>query len=86
MGYSTAEKFDIIHLYYSNNRNPSTTLNEYHRIFPNRILPSKSTIKYVVKKFEETKSLERKKRTVMRDEQLDLNVLLFFEGKHSSLY
>ena len=45
MGYSTAEKFDIIRLYYSNNRKPSTTRNEYHRIFPNRFLPSKSTIK-----------------------------------------
>jgi len=82
MGYSTAEKFDIIRLYYSNNRKPSTTRNEYHRIFPNRFLPSKSTIKYVVKQFEETRSLERKKRTLLRDEQLDLNVLLFFEGRH----
>ena len=81
MGYNKEQKHQIIRRLYSNNNSITRVLNEYHQVFPRERIPSANTIRYIVKQFNETKSLKLKKRTIPRNEQGDLNILLSFEGK-----
>lgn len=80
MVFTAEEKLDIVRIYY-NVRNLADTRNQYIRQFPNRIVPSKSTIHYTVQQFRERKTVNRKKRTLVRNEDQDLEVLLYFEGR-----
>lgn len=82
MGYSKEEKFDVVRIYYANRYNVKMTRQEYRLSFPNRQTPSINTIRNIIKQFRESKSLERKRRTVPESED-DLNILLYFQGKFS---
>lgn len=82
MGYSVEEKRDIIRIYYSNHHSAKRTRAHYQRVYPERQTPSKSTIIYILRQFEQRKTLERKKRSAVGNEEEDLNVLLFFEGNY----
>lgn len=70
MGYSEDEKHEIIRLFYSNNNNVSRVRNEYHQLFPGRRIPSRNTIKNIVRRFRETKSIKRKTRTVIGSKKI----------------
>lgn len=78
MGYSEEEKHQIICLYYSNNKNISRVQIEYRNIYPGHRVPSTSTVRYTVRQFNEMKSLKRKIRTVVRNEEEDINILIYF--------
>lgn len=82
MGYSEEQKLAIVRLSYGNNNNVTTVQREYHLLYPHQRVPSIDTIKYTVRKFSERKSLKRKKRTVARNENEDLNILVFFQGNY----
>lgn len=81
MGYSENQKHEIIRLFYSNNENVSQVRREYHQRFPGQRIPSRNTIKNVVRRFHFTNSIKRKTRTVVRNQEEELDTLLYFEGK-----
>ena len=80
MGFSNEEKLNILKIYYRCNNILHEARNTYIREFPNYPAPCKATILNIVKQFEERKTVARKKRHVERDNELDLQVLLYFEG------
>lgn len=82
MGFSEQEKANILKIYYRVN-NYRETRNQYRIAYPNVAAPSTSAIYYIVKCFENRKSLLRKKRTVVRNEEIDLEILLYFEGRRT---
>lgn len=84
MGYSEQEKLDIVRIYYRFN-NLKLARNQYLREYPERVTPCKATIHYIIKKFQQRKTVFRKKRTVARKEEQDLEVLLYFQGKYISI-
>lgn len=86
MGYSSQEKLDIMNLYLTNNKSVTQTQIEHRRLYPNRQTPSKNTIRNIWKQFQERKTLERKTRTVVRDNDADLDILLYFEGNHMTIF
>lgn len=86
MGYSEEEKLSMIKLFYLNGENASKACNEYNRQFPNRRPPTRQTILNVVKSLDDRKTLERKVRTVERNVEEDLNILLYFEGIFLFIY
>lgn len=52
-----------------------------HQNFLGQRITSIKTIKKILRQFRETKSLKRKTRTVIEDQEQDSNILLYFEGK-----
>lgn len=81
MGYSPEEKSNIVRSFYSNGSNWRNARLQYSIEYPMMPLPSKSTILYIVKQFQDRNSFERKKRSFVRNTEEDMNVLLFFKGK-----
>lgn len=81
MGYTEGEKLEIIRLYYKNNNNVVQAQAEYRRIHPEMPVPSRSTFYYTERRFRESKGLQRKKRTVVRNEDEELQILLYFQGR-----
>ena len=79
MGFSDEEKANILKIYFRVN-NYRQTRNHYRTEYPNLVPPSTSAIYYIVKNFENRKNVTRKKRTVARNEEKDLEILLYFEG------
>jgi len=79
MGYSAEEKGLIIRLFFSNN-SVEIVRHEYHQRYPGRRIPSRNTIKNVVRHFEERNSVQRKKRTVERNLDAELDILLYYQG------
>ena len=79
MGYSAEEKSQIIRLFYSNN-SVAIVRHEYHQIYPGRTILSRNTIKNVIRHFEERNSVQRKKRTVERNLDEELDILLYYQG------
>lgn len=80
MVYSEEQKLAIVRLFYSNNNDVATVQREYRRLYPYQSVPCRMTVQYIIQKFAETKSLKRKKRTVERNENEDLDILLFYQG------
>ena len=81
MGYSEYQKYEIICLFYLNNKNISRVRREYYQRFPGQRIPSRNTIMNIVRRFGETKCTKRKTRTVVVNEEEELNILLYFQGK-----
>ena len=82
MGYSAEEKSQIIRLFYSNN-SVAIVRHQYHQIYPRRRIPSINTIKNVIRHFEERNSVQRKKRTVERNLDEELDILLYYQGNEN---
>lgn len=80
MGFSDEEKANILKIYFRVN-NFRETQNQYRTQYPNLVTPSVGAIHYIIKKFENRKAVARKKRTFTRNEERDLEILLYFEGK-----
>jgi len=82
MVYTEEEKCEIIYLFYKNNKNAVAARTEYRNLHPDRPLPSRSTFYYVKRNFRQRKNVQRKKRTVQINENEELEILLYFEGKY----
>ena len=79
MIYSNEERQDILLLYARNNYNASSTVQDYRQQYPERQCPVRATIIRLHRKFRETLSVRRKKRTVPANEEMDLNILLHYQ-------
>lgn len=79
MIYSNEERQDILLLYAKNNYNASSTVRDYRQQYPERQCPARATIIRLHRKFRETSSVRRKKRTVPANEEMDLNILLHYQ-------
>lgn len=79
MGLSENEKYDILRIYLKNNKNAVASQREYRRLYDDRVVPCRNTFRNVHRSFETTKTLKRKRRVVVRDENEELNVLLYFQ-------
>lgn len=79
--FSEDEKLEIVRLFYTNNKNASAARAEYARLHPEAAVPSKNTFYYVEKCFRRRKNLKRKRRIVVPNEEEELNILLYFQGK-----
>lgn len=82
MVYTEEEKCEIVSLFYKNNKNAVAARREYRNLHPDRPLPSRSTFYFVERNFRQHKTVKRKKRTVRINENEELEILLYFEGKH----
>ena len=80
MGYTEEEKLEIIRLYYKNNNNFAQAQAEYRRIHPKMPVPARSTFYYTERSMRERKTLQRKKRTVIANDDEELQILLYFQG------
>lgn len=81
MGYSLAERKEILEIYLTNNKNKYLAEREYARKFPQRRVPSKNTFSNIYRKFRNGESLKDKKREKQRPktgEGMEMDVLLFF--------
>lgn len=81
MGYTADEKVDIFSIYVKNNKNKQAARREYRLIYPDRQTPSANTFLYNYRRVINDKMFERKKRTIVGNDE-DLNTLLYFEGKN----
>lgn len=87
MGYSEAEKVEIFSLYVKNNKNKCAARREYRTLYPNRAIPSVNTFLNVYRHVNRTHSFSRKRRrNVTANEEEDLDILLYFEGKKIIYY
>lgn len=86
MGYTEEEKFETVRLYYKNNNNVAQARAEYRRIHPEMTVPARSTFYYTERSMRERKTLHRKKRTVIVNEDEELQILLYFEGSYGIFY
>lgn len=81
MGYSIAERKEILEIYLASNKNKSVAAREYARKFPGRRVPSKNTFPNIYHMFREGECLKDKKRERQRPktgQDMELDVLLFF--------
>lgn len=85
MGYSDAEKVEIFSLYVKNNKNKCAARREYMTLYPNRAIPSVNTFINVYRHINRTHNFSRKKRSVRANEEEDLDILIYFEGKKKLL-
>lgn len=84
MVFSEAEKLEIVEIYVKNNKNRYRARQEYINIYGNngnRRIPSLNTFKNVYNLFRSTKTLKRRKRTGIVNEEAELEILLYFIGK-----
>lgn len=81
MSYTEEEKLEILRLYYKNNNNVAQAQREYRRIHPGRPVPARSTFYYTERGMRERKTLHRKKRISNVNEDEELQILLYFQGK-----
>lgn len=79
MPYSEREKQLILQTFIKANNSVKLAKRELLRINPRMHVPHKNTFHRIYEKFQETSSLARKKRTMERDENSDLNILLKVE-------
>lgn len=84
MGFSDEEKRNIYEIYVKSRYNMHEAQREYARLYPGRILPSLKTFRRVYDKVTESNTFNRKKRTHNRDEILDQQILLSFQGNEAS--
>lgn len=76
MPYSQREKQIILSSYIRNNHNAAATRRDLTRENPRMHAPCKKTIKRIFDTFQQTSSLNRKKRVVQDNEHAQLNILL----------
>jgi len=76
MPYSLREKQIILSSFIRNNHNAAATQRDLARDNPRMHTPCKKTIKRIFEKFQETSSLNRKKRVVNGNEDAQLNILI----------
>lgn len=81
MGYTEQEKFDILQFYIKCNKNKRLAKERYQREYRNRQTPTENTFVNVFKQLQYFKTLQRKKAYRGVDENTELNVLLYFQGK-----
>ena len=79
MPYSEREKQVILQTFIKANNSVKLAQRELRRINPRMHVPDKKTFHRIYEKFQRTSSLARKKRTMERDENCDLNILLKVE-------
>lgn len=79
MPYSEREKQFILQIFIKTNNNVKIAQRALHRINPRMHIPDKKTFYRIYEKFQRTSSLLRRKRTMERDENMDLNILLKVE-------
>lgn len=81
MGYTEQEKFDILQFYLKCNKNKRLAKQRYQLAFRNRQTPNECTFVNVFKQLQDLKTLHRKKASRSVDENAELNILLYFQGK-----
>lgn len=81
MVYTDEEKCDILRIFYQNNKNACAARREYQQLFPMRALPARTTFKNVERGFMERMSVKRKKRRADVNQEEELNILLYFQGR-----
>lgn len=79
MPYSEREKQLILETFIKTNNSAKLAQRELRRINPRMHVPDKKTFLRIYEKFQQTSSRARKKRTMERDENSDLNILLKVE-------
>lgn len=75
MPYSEREKQFILQIFIKTNNNVKIAQRALHRINPRMHIPDKKTFYRIYEKFQRTSSLLRRKRTMERDENMDLNLI-----------
>lgn len=80
MRYTDEEKSDMLRIYYQNGNNACAARREYSRIFPHREVPDRKTFSNIERRFRQQKSVHRKKRVAVVNENEEINILLFFQG------
>lgn len=81
MVFSEQEKFDILLVYTRNNQNAKAARREYSRLYPDRRLPHRETFRNIYTKMDSSYTLKRKIRTILPNENEEMNVLLYLEGR-----
>lgn len=80
MRFSEIEKVDIVSVFIKSNQNQRLARREYRRLYPNRGTPSEKSFVNLYKRLRNSGSLKRKYRNVRRNENDELNILLYFQG------
>jgi len=83
MVFSEEEKFEIVSIYIKNNNNASAARREYVEIHGeegNGRIPSKKAFKRIYSSFQRNKSLKRKKRQIIPNEDEELDIYLYYIG------
>lgn len=81
MGYTEEEKREIIYFFYKNNKNASAAQADYRVSHAGMPVPSRGTFYNIERHFRIHKNLQRKKRFVRINEDEELEILLYFQGK-----
>lgn len=80
MRYTKEQKLELVKLLHKNNDNIYRAQQEYARLHPGEHIPNKATFKRVGTHLQQFHTLERKKRTVIHNENEELSILLHFQG------
>ncbi|KAK9729738.1 Helix-turn-helix domain (DUF4817) [Popillia japonica] len=86
MVYSVAEKIQIFTCYIENNKDKRAAQRAYRELYPNRPTPADNTFRRIYQQVNNTGSFNRKRRVVHANNEDQLDVLLYFEGKPSYRY
>lgn len=80
MLYSEEQKCEIACLYFKNNKNRHSARREYIALYGDRRVPALNTFKRIYELLRTSKSLKRRKRTNIINEDEELEILLYFQG------